>query len=153
MLFRSPGIQRHFYHNEHLQPRVTLCGERGSTEDQSPGLRSWISAGSNKACKCSFGDNGRQVVVQTGDNTRLCQSIEARSVDITRLQVPPSRNKPLCFLEKGSTGVFFVLLRPFASVCKHSYPFPSPWSAARRQQNGYFAKSCVKRSRKPSAMP
>ena len=83
------GPQGHFHHNEHLQPRVTLCGERGSTEDRSPGLRGWMNAGNRKACDDGFWSAGRRVVVLKRQNTGPCQSIEGEAVDITRLQVPP----------------------------------------------------------------
>ena len=52
-----------------------------------------MSAGSSKACNCSFLMSGRPLVVQTQNKTRFCQSIEARTDLVTRLQVPPRAPK------------------------------------------------------------
>ena len=99
-----------------------------------------MRGGSRKACDIGFLTDGRREVARNRIGTRLCQSMDRRLEGVRSLQVPPSRNKPLCFLKKGSTGVFFVLFTPVASVCNHFYPFPSPWSAAWRPEYSKYEK-------------
>ena len=68
------------------------------------GLIEFVSLGNGDCIMCNeegkliglegnrrFWDTGRQVVVHTGDNTLLCQPIEAKADLVTRLQVPPAQ--------------------------------------------------------------
>ena len=71
-----------------------------------------MSARSSKACDCIFGVTGRRVVAKTGENTRLCQSIEGEAVDITRLQVPPRPPK------RQSKGCLFFCQSILAKTVK-----------------------------------
>ena len=86
---------------------IELGHEEWASEARSIVLCGGMSDGSSKGCDCSFWATGRREVGSVQKNTCPCQSIEARSVDITRLQVPPRAPKNT----DTQLGIRYFLLR------------------------------------------
>ena len=100
-----------------------------SYEHLGSALRGRMRGGSRKACDIGFLTDGRREVARKRIGIRLCQSMDRRSVYITRLRVPPRAPKrqlkrlslfcqsilaktsktPVFLSYNGKTGIFYLL--------------------------------------------